>query len=212
MNLALSYAYGVLEGGCRRAINSVWLEPCVGFLHETSGYQRKQSLVYDLQEPFRWVLDVAAVEAFESGMLDVRASCFIGDDYRYRFGTEAKRGFLELLRERSNTGVSYNGRVLKWDTIIEKKTAELGRYLVGETSWLDFSQPSPSLHRTDDRELPRRILSLSESEAGRLGVGKSTLHYLRKNASAKPSFRVCRKIRIRLDKPIPRMPTNWMTC
>jgi CRISP-associated protein Cas1 len=53
INLALNYAYGVLEGECRAAINAVGLEPSVGFLHEFSSYQTKQSLVYDLQEPFR---------------------------------------------------------------------------------------------------------------------------------------------------------------
>jgi CRISPR-associated protein Cas1 len=66
VNLALNYAYGILEGECRAAVNAVGLEPSVGFLHETSGYQTKQSLVYDLQEPFRWIVDVAAIEAFES--------------------------------------------------------------------------------------------------------------------------------------------------
>jgi len=52
VNLTLNYAYGVLEGECRRAINTVGLEPSVGFLHDFSSYQTKQSLVYDLQEPF----------------------------------------------------------------------------------------------------------------------------------------------------------------
>jgi CRISPR-associated protein Cas1 len=32
VNLALNYAYGVLEGECRRAINAVGLEPSVGWL------------------------------------------------------------------------------------------------------------------------------------------------------------------------------------
>jgi hypothetical protein len=68
----LNYAYGVLEGECRRAINAVGLEPSVGFLHEFSNYQTKQSLVYDLQEPFRWISDVTGVEAFERGALDLR--------------------------------------------------------------------------------------------------------------------------------------------
>ena len=56
VNLALNYAYGVLEGECRRAINTVGLEASVGFLHDFSSYQTKQSLVYDLQEPFRLAL------------------------------------------------------------------------------------------------------------------------------------------------------------
>ncbi len=56
VNLALNYGYGFLEGECRRAINAVGLEPAVGFLHDSSDYQTKQSLVYDLEEPFRWLM------------------------------------------------------------------------------------------------------------------------------------------------------------
>jgi CRISPR-associated protein Cas1 len=152
----------VLEGECRAAINTVGLEPSVGFLHETSGYQTKQSLVYDLQEPFRWITDVAVMDAFESGVLDLPDFYFTGDDYRYRFELEAKQRFLNLLRERFNSGVGYKGRALKWDTVIEQKTVELGRFLIGRFSDIDFSEPRPSLHRTADRELRRRVLGLTE--------------------------------------------------
>lgn len=145
VNLALNYAYGVLEGECRAAINTVGLEPSVGFLHETSGYQTKQSLVYDLQEPFRWLADVAVMEAFESGVLDLPDFYFTGDDYRYRFEPEAKQRFLDLLRERFNSAVRYKERGLKWDTVIEQKATELGGYLSGRIRELDFSEPSPSL-------------------------------------------------------------------
>jgi hypothetical protein len=90
---------------------------------------------------------------------------FTGDDYRYRFEPEAKRQFLDLLRERFNSGVRYKGRALKWDTLIEQKTVELGRYLTDRAGSLDFSEPSPDLHRMDDRELRRQILGISQSEA-----------------------------------------------
>jgi len=59
VNTALNYGYGFLEGECLRAINTVGLEPSVGFLHDFSDYQTKQSLVYDLEEPFRWLTDVS---------------------------------------------------------------------------------------------------------------------------------------------------------
>ena len=198
VNLALNYAYGVLEGECRAAINTVGLEPSIRFLHETSGYQTKQSLVYDLQEPYRWIADVAVMEAFESGLLDLPDFYFTGDDYRYRFEPEAKKRFLDLLRERFNSGVRYNGRSFKWDTVIEQKTTELGRYLVGRIGRFDLSEPSPDLRRTDSRELRRRILGLPQSEALRLGIGKSTLHYLRGNFGSKISRRLYRKTRERL--------------
>ena len=198
VNVALNYAYGVLEGECRAAINTVGLEPSVGFLHEPSGYQTKQSLVYDLQEPFRWIADVAVMEAFESQVLDLPDFYFTGDDYRYRFEPDAKQRFLDLLRERFNSGVRYKGRSLKWDTVIEQKTAELGRYLVGRTGRLDFSEPRLSLHRTDDRELRRRILGLSQREARGIGIGKSTLHYLRRNARNQRAFKVYCEVRHKL--------------
>jgi hypothetical protein len=96
--------------------------------------------VYDLQEPFRWLADVGVMDAFESGVLDLPDFYFTGDDYRYRFDPEAKQRFLDLLRERFNRGISYRGRALKWDTVIEQKTNELGRFLLGK-SILDFAEP-----------------------------------------------------------------------
>jgi CRISPR-associated protein Cas1 len=126
VNAALNYGYGFLEGECRRAINAVGLEPSIGFLHESSDYQTKQSLVYDFQEPFRWIADVAVIDAFESEVLDLPDFYFTGDDYRYRFDPEAKQRVLDLLRDRFNSGVTYKGRVFKWDSVIELKGHELG--------------------------------------------------------------------------------------
>jgi len=154
--------------------------------------------VYDLQEPFRWIADVAVLGAFESGLLDLPDFYFTGDDYTYRFEPGPKQRFLDLLRERFNSGVTYSGRALKWDTVIEQKTVELARYLFGRTGRLDFSEPSADLHRTDGRELRIRILALSSSEARRLGIGKSTLHYLRRKAASERQFKVhgevCKRI------------------
>jgi CRISPR-associated protein Cas1 len=198
LNLALNYAYGVLEGECRAAINTVGLEPSVGFLHETSGYQTKQSLVYDLQEPFRWIADVAVMEVFESQALDLPDFYFTGDDYRYRFEPEAKQRFLDLLRKRFNSEVSYKGRVLKWDTVIEQKTTELGRFLANWTGGLDFAEPTPTLYRMDDQKIRRRILSLSQSEARELGIGKSTLHYLRRKTASERPFKVHNEVYSRI--------------
>lgn len=194
INLILNYAYGVLEGYCRKAINTVGLEPSVGFLHTYSDYQTKQSLVYDLQEPFRWLADVTVLEAFESGVLDLKDFYFLGNDYRYHIEQEAKRRFLKLLQERFNQGITYKGGICKWDTIILRKTQEIARYLSGKTDKLDFGEPSLNLERTDNKELRTKILELSQKEAKQLGIGKSTLHYLRKHAKNDKSFKTYEKI------------------
>lgn len=199
INLTLNYAYGVLEGYCRKAINTVGLEPSIGFLHKFSNYQTKQSLVYDLQEPFRWLADVTVLEAFKSGVLDLNDFYFLGDDYRYRIEVEAKRRFLRLLREQFNSGVEYKGKNWKWDTIILRKTLELARFLKGKAKTLDFTEPSPDLERIDSIDLRKRILELSQKEARELRIGKSTLHYLRKNAKSEKSFKIYRKVAEKLS-------------
>jgi CRISPR/Cas system-associated endonuclease Cas1 len=65
------------------------LEPAFGFLYEPAHNQISQALVYDLQEPFRWLCDVTVIEAFESEMLDLKDFYFMGDDYCYHVQTEA---------------------------------------------------------------------------------------------------------------------------
>ena len=159
-NLCLNYAYGVTEGYVRRAVNIVGLEPAVGFLHESAGYQTKESLVYDLQEPFRWLGDVATIEAFESGVLDMKDFYFTGDNYRYRIDIEAKTGFLELLKAKFNAGVKYRGKTWKWDTIVLNKTQELSRFLMGKSESLNFLEPAPMLEASHSRDPRERILAL----------------------------------------------------
>jgi len=176
-NLCLNYAYGVIEGYVRRAINIVRLEPSVGFLHEFTGSQTKESLVYDLQEPFRW----------------------LGDDYRYHVEVEAKRRFLELLKNTFNSGVKYKGKTWKWDTVILSKTQELACFLLDKSSRIDFVEPHPTLQRSDTQILRKRILELTQREAKDLGIAKSTLRYLRKNAADRKSFKVYPKLRQRLQ-------------
>jgi CRISPR-associated protein Cas1 len=145
-------------------------------------------------EPFRFLGDLATIQAFESGVLDLKDFYFTGDDYSYKIEIEAKRKFLQLLKDRFNSGVNYKGRVLKWDTVIEQKTTELASYLSGKSKDLDLSEPRPELKRADSLEVRKRILSLSSSEAKKLGIGKNTLHYLRRSVSDDKPFKVYQKV------------------
>jgi len=194
----LNYGYGVLEGECRRAINAVGLEAGVGFLHKPTYIETRQSLVYDLEGPFRWLIDLTVLQGFESRVLDLHTFHFKFDDYRFRFNPDAKEQFISLLKEQFNRGVRYKGKRTKWDTVIQEKTSELARFLTGKVTEVDFIKPSPCLERTDDRELRSRILALDASQARRLGIGKSELHYLRRNARNERSFKLYKETRQRL--------------
>ena len=127
-----------------KVINTIGLEPAFGFLHEPSNHQTAQSLVY-LQEPFRWLCDVTVIEAFESRVLDLKDFYFMGDDYRYHIEIEAKRRFLDLLKNRFNAGAKYNGKMWKWDTIMLKKTQELACFLLAKSYSVHFLEPIPRM-------------------------------------------------------------------
>lgn len=133
------------------------------------------------------------IQNFESGALDLHDFYFTGDDYRYRFGLDAKRRFINVLRGRFNSGVNFNGRVTKWDTVIQEKTSELGRCLNGRIRIVDFSQPAPILEMTDSRVVREAIPNLAQSEASKQGIGKSTLYYMRRNAQDYRSFKLYSK-------------------
>ena len=194
VNLCLNYAYGFLQCECRKAINAVGLESAYGFLHEPSDYQTKEALVYDLQEPFRWLCDVTVIEAFESSVVKMKDFCFTSDDYRYYLDIEVKSRFRHFIKDRFNVGVQYKGKTWKWDTIILNKTQEFARFVVGKMVSLDFLEPSPILVRSDSIELRTRILGLSSKEARELGIGQSTLHYLRKHARSPTPFMIYRPV------------------
>ena len=194
-NACLNYSYGFLKVVCHMAINTVGLEPAVGFLHETSAYQTAESLVYDVEEPFRFLADVCVIKAFESQTFAPQDFAYQRDNYLFRIEPIARAHLRNRLIEAFNSGILYHGRTLKWDTVIEEKVLELGRYLIGKSPSLDFSEPAPVLERQDGREVRERILSLSQSEAKRFGIGKSELHYLRRKAASEQGFRLYAKLR-----------------
>jgi CRISPR-associated protein Cas1 len=144
VNLALNYSYGFLESVIRAAVNVVGLEPSIGFLHEFSDSSTKQSLVYDIEELYRWLCDLTVMQAFQSGTLSPQSFSFAESDprfdYRLCFSDEAKGRLRAALTTRFNTRVMYRGRRLTWDSIIKEKAAELGRYLIQQERRFAFGK------------------------------------------------------------------------
>ena len=82
--------------------------------------------------------------------------------------------------------------------IIPKKTEELGRYLLGKSESLGFTEPAPKFLRSDSLEMRKRILELTQKQAHDVGISRSTLNYLRKNTKENKTFRVYEKVAARL--------------
>lgn len=159
-NAMLNYGYAILETQCRKALNSVGLEPTVGFLHEAR--KTKYPLVYDLQEPYRWLVDTTVISCLESSRFD-RKDFYRMDNYVLRLKTEAARKLIDALRIKFNSPVRHAGKLYSWDTLIRMKAQELANYILGRRTEPDFDKPRSNLDRSESEAVRNLILSLRRS-------------------------------------------------
>lgn len=196
VNALLNYGYAFLQSAVRRAINTTGLDAALGYLHEAQ--PATTPLVYDFQEPYRWLVDYVVLRMVLSRAFSWDDFYFTGDDYMLRIKPPLLDRYADLLREQFNSGVIYCGKRLSWDTLILRKCQELARYLLGKTVGFDLKSPKPVLQRSDSRALREKILRLSSSDARTLRLGKSTVHYLRKRAKEERLFKVYTPVLARL--------------
>jgi len=198
VNALLNYGYAFLQSCVRRAINMTGLDASLGFLHDSHAKPAATPLVYDFEEPYRWLVDYTVLRMVLSRVFSWDDFYFTDEDYRLRIKPPLLDRYVELLRRQFNSGVVYGDKRLMWDTVILRKCQELARYLLGARGSFDLTSPRPVLQRSDARELREKILGLSQSEAGKLGIGKSTLHYLRKKTARHAPFRIYSNVRKKL--------------
>ena len=197
VNALLNYGYAFLQSTVRRAINTTGMDASLGYLHEDQ--PATTPLVYDFQEPYRWLVDYTVLRMVLSRVFSWDDFYFTGDDYRLRIKPPLLDRYADLLREQFNSGVSYGGKRIMWDTVILRKCQELANYLIQKRTTPDLTIPKPFLERSDARELRQKILALSSSDASQLGLGRSTLHYLRKHAREEKPFRIYRQVLSKLS-------------
>jgi len=196
VNVMLNYGYALLEAECLRAINTVGLDAHVGFLHEMN--PSKNSLAYDLQEPFRFLVDLAVINLIETEKIDSKD--FIRtESYSLRLKPSGAKKVTEEFQNWMNKKVSYQKNSVTWNYALLLKTRELVQYLVDKRKALDFSKPEFTIDRQDSDDIRQKILSISYTEWKNLGFSKGTLHYMKQNAKADKPFTLNAHVRERLE-------------
>jgi len=185
VNTMLNYGYSLLESECLRVINTVGLDPHVGFLHEMN--PSKNSLAYDLQEPFRFLVDLAVINLVENGTMD-KKDFIVTDNYNLRLrglgGKKVANEFSNML----NKPVNYGDKQTTWGSVLLLKARELAHNLTGKYKELDFVSPEFGIQRIDSHEIRQKILSISYADWKKLGFSKGTLHYMKQNAKSDKPF------------------------
>jgi hypothetical protein len=114
-----------------------------------------------------------------------------------RIRPDAARRLLDILQIKFNATIRYRGKYYAWNTILRLKCQELAGYVLKRNE-LDFSHPRPTLSGDDSERLRNRIMSLSVTEARRLGISKNTLWYMQQRARTHRQMRIYNPVRERL--------------
>ncbi|WP_445475709.1 CRISPR-associated endonuclease Cas1 [Methanococcoides methylutens] len=196
-NVMLNYGYALLEAECLRAINSVGLDAHVGFLHEMN--QSKYSLAYDLQEPFRFIVDLAVMNLIEKGAMDNKD--FIRtESFSLRLRPTGARKVTEEFNAMMNGKVEYRKKNSSWGSVLLLKARELGHHLVGKRKAVEFSKPVYMGERDDTDLLRKKIIDMPYTEWKKMGFSKGTLHYMKQNARNEKPFTLNKHMKERLTQ------------
>jgi CRISPR-associated protein Cas1 len=196
-NALLNYGYSLLESACRSAIVSVGLLPEIGFLHEVA--PSKLPLAYDLQEPFRWLVDLSVVEVLRDGKLDRKGDFIVTENYHLRLRPVAAKALIERFAANMNRKVAVGGRNFAYETLIQEAARKLARHLTAPKIGFDLSYPfAVEEAGYVGSDLKKRVLSLTVAERKAAGISKTTWHYIRKRAENGQSLRLYGKVARRL--------------
>jgi len=104
INALLNYGYAILESEIRKSINSVGLDYSIGFLHEIS--QSRTPLVYDIQELFRWLIDISVIQLLEEKKIK-KSDFIITENYHTRLREKTAKILIEKINQNFNHKLSY---------------------------------------------------------------------------------------------------------
>lgn len=125
-NCLINYGYGVLYSMVEKACIIAGLDPYIGFLH-TDNYNKK-SLVFDLIEMFRIIVDKTVVYLFSQRK--VKKEFFSKLHRGLTLKTEGKTFLIEALNNNFEKSVRYRGRNIKNRDIIQHECHQIANRLI----------------------------------------------------------------------------------
>lgn len=197
VNCMFNYGYAILEAEVLKSINSIGLDRHIGFLHERQ--VGKNSLAYDLQEPFRFLIDLAILDIIENKT--IKDSDFLRtENYNLRLKTSGVKKIMDNINKYFNIDVEYKKNKVNMHYLILLKTRELSNYLKTGKK-LFFTDIKFKIKRQDTEDIRNKILNISYYKWMKAGLSKGTLHYIKQNIKENKPFT--------LNKHIENKIINW---
>ena len=147
INALLNYGYAILESMIRKTINSIGLDPSIGYLHEIAPY--KHPHVYDLQELFRYVIDYSVIELLETRLK--KSDFIVTDNYHIRLKPKTAKLLIEKIKDNFNKRYQFKNKQFTLDNILYENARILSYYISGKSKVLDFNIPEMRIERVDNK-------------------------------------------------------------
>jgi CRISPR-associated protein Cas1 len=151
-------------------IHAVGLDSARGFLHELD--ESKEPLVYDMQELFRWLVDLSVIQLFEEKKLK-KSDFVVTENYHIRLKENTAKALIEKIKLNMNAKAAFKGRNATYQTILFANVHGLAHFVFGKNKVLALDIPTLALKRNDTIDVQQRILSMSPGDQKRLGISKS---------------------------------------
>jgi len=192
INALLNYGYAILESEIRKSINAIGLDYSIGFLHEIN--QSRTPLVYDIQELFRWLIDVSVIQLLEEKKIK-KSDFIITENYHTRLGENIAKMLIEKINSNFNARYNYkNGKNYSYQIILQDNLQQLSNFILDKKKEFEFIIPNIKLNRNDNLKLREKVLSMTPDERKKLGINKSTLWYIKKNLSGRKASKIYEKV------------------
>jgi CRISPR-associated protein Cas1 len=196
INALLNYGYSILECLLRKNVNAVGLDLTIGFLHETT--YGKTALVYDLQELYRWLIDLSVIELLEEKKLK-KSDFIVTENYHIRLKPDTARMLIEKIERNLNKKASYKHKNYSYESIMAENIQGLANYIADKADKLKFEIPLFELNRNDCIEVRDALANMTPEERKKLGINKSTLWYIQKNIRDGKKIKLYDKVKLKVD-------------
>jgi len=174
----------------------VGLDHSIGFLYEIN--QSRTPLVYDIQELFRWIIDISIIQLLEEKKIK-KSDFIITENYHTRLGEDIAKLLIEKINSNFNARYNYkNGKNYSYQIILQDNVQQLANFIVDKKKEFEYVIPKMNMNRNDNVELREKILNMTAEEREELGINKSTLWYIKKNLSEGKTPKIYEKILLKI--------------
>lgn len=190
VNALLNYGYALLESELRRDVGRVGLDNSIGFVHELK--VSRSSLLYDLQETFRWLIDLSVIQLLEEKKIK-KTDFIVTENYNIRLRESGAKMLIEKVRILFNSTAKFNGRNYSYRNILYENIAGFAKSILTDAN-VEFNVPFVKLKRQDTEAMRDKILNMSPEESRKVGIRRNTMFYIKKNIREGKKIKIYDKV------------------